>query len=159
VNTREKAEFVEHDQRSATAESLVRLLDDGLKIPGTRIRIGLDPVLGLLLPAVGDALAGFVALTLLHFALQRRVPKVVIARMVLNTAIDAVIGSIPILGDLFDVYFKANRRNLQLIQRFDKQESGKASAGDYLFVTVAALAILILISLPFVVAYSIYKLM
>lgn len=83
--------------------------------PGTRFRVGLDPILGLALPAVGDAVGGFVSLGMLFLAVQYRVPTPIIGRMVVNIAVDTVIGGIPIVGDVFDFGWKANERNFELI--------------------------------------------
>jgi len=96
---------------------LVRLMDDAITIPGTSIRIGWDAILGLVLPAAGDAATAVSQVALLVAAVRARAPGVVIARMVLNVGIDTLVGSIPLLGDLFDVGFKANRKNLQLLER------------------------------------------
>src|SRR6266849_7791911 len=101
----------------AWAETLVRVLDDALLIPGTRIGVGLDAILGFLFPTLGDAATGLASLSLLVLALQRRVPKVVLGRMVFNILLDTLLGSIPIAGDVFDLFWRSNRRNLELIQR------------------------------------------
>jgi hypothetical protein len=106
---------VHHFARSV--ERLVHVLDSAVTIPGTSLRIGLDPVLGFLLPGAGDALGGVVSLSVLFLALQYRVPAWVIARMVLNIAIDAAVGGIPFLGDAFDVVWKANEKNFLLVQK------------------------------------------
>jgi hypothetical protein len=102
---------------SRGVERLVRLLDAAVPIPGTRFRIGLDPVVGLLLPGTGDALGGVVSLTLLFLALQYRLPVWVLARMVMNIGVDAAIGGIPVAGDIFDIIWKANEKNLALLER------------------------------------------
>jgi hypothetical protein len=95
----------------------VHLLDSAIPIPGTRLRIGIDPVVGLLLPAAGDVLTGCVSLGMLFLALQYRVPAGVLRQMVLNIAVDAAVGSIPVLGDAFDFAWKANERNFELLMR------------------------------------------
>jgi hypothetical protein len=95
---------------------LAVLLDAAVEIPGIRVRVGLDALLGLL-PGVGDVLSALVpAYTIVHAA-RRRVPPGVLARMGLNWAIDALIGTIPLLGDLFDIGWKANLRNIDLLER------------------------------------------
>src|SRR4051812_12712003 len=108
------------------AERLVRLLDDGLTVPGTRIGVGLDAVLGLFFPTVGDAVTGLGSLTLLLLAFQMRVPKVVVLRIVFNIAIDVLIGCIPIAGDAFDLFWRSNRRNLALLRRYDHDSQRRA---------------------------------
>jgi hypothetical protein len=147
------------ERTPAWAEYWVRLLDDGFRIPGTQWRIGLDGIVGLLLPAAGDALSAASALSLFFLAYQRRVPRSVLLRMALNVAIDALIGALPVLGDMFDFGWKANRRNLQLIERAAQQRSlprQRASLGDRVFVVVMLLVLLGLLALPFLL--SIYLL-
>jgi hypothetical protein len=98
-------------------ERLVFLLDQAIGIPGTRWRIGLDGIAGLLFPGAGDAAGALVSAALVLLAARQGVPRVVVGRMVFNVALDAVIGAIPLLGDLFDFAWKANTRNLQLLER------------------------------------------
>lgn len=93
-----------------------RVLDDLVPIPGTNQRIGLDPVIGLV-PWVGDAISAGVGLWLIAEAARFRIPTVVLLRMVLNTLVDLAAGAIPVLGDLFDVVSRSNRRNLELFRR------------------------------------------
>jgi len=100
----------------AWAEHLVRLMDDGFRVPGTQLRFGLDALMGLVFPGVGDALGAASTLSLFVLALRRGLPRVVLLRMALNVGADALIGAVPVLGDLFDFGFKANRKNLRLIE-------------------------------------------
>ncbi len=111
--------------KGAGGDDLIRLLDrvsflmDRLvPIPGTRLRAGLNTLL-LLLPVAGDALAGVVSVAILAAGLgNRRVPRVVAARMVLNALLDAGLGWVPVLGDLFDLFFKADTRNVRLLMEY-----------------------------------------
>lgn len=89
------------------------LLDASIPLPGG-FRIGLDGLLGLI-PGVGDAIGGGLSGWLLYQGYKQNVPKMILARMVLNVVIDAVLGAIPVLGDIFDFFFKANLRNAQLL--------------------------------------------
>lgn len=98
-------------------ERMVHILDSALPIPGTRLRVGLDPLLGLVFPAVGDTIGGVVSLGVIFLAVQYRVPSKVIAIMVFNVAVDAAVGGIPIVGDAFDFGWKANDRNFALLMR------------------------------------------
>jgi hypothetical protein len=132
------------------SEQLVRFLDDGIVVPGTQYRIGFDGIIGLLVPGAGDAMTAAGALSLLWLAIQRGVPRVVLARMALNVALDALVGSIPIVGDLFDFVWKANRRNLRLIERATLAPAPRRkTAGDYLVVGLFALLIVSAVVLPF----------
>jgi hypothetical protein len=109
------------DRDQAVARNLERvawLMDRAVTIPGTRITVGLDALLGLL-PVGGDVLTGLVQTALVLVALrQYKVSKAVAAKMMTNVLIDVAVGSIPILGDLFDVGFKANTRNIKLLQPY-----------------------------------------
>jgi hypothetical protein len=98
-------------------EWLADLLDSRFRIPGTEIRIGLDPLIGLV-PAVGDGASLLVSAYLVLRARRLGLPRRVLARMVLNLAIDGLVGTVPVLGDIFDIGFKANRRNIALVRRF-----------------------------------------
>ena len=115
------------------------LLDDAIRVPILNRRIGLDPLIGLI-PGAGDTVAALMAATTLVSALQHGVPGVTIARMGVNIALDYLIGLVPLLGDLGDFAFKANRRNLELLRRHALAKR-KASAGDYLVVGGVALGL------------------
>ena len=97
-------------------ETLAHWSDSRFRIPGTGIRFGLDSLLGLL-PGIGDGAAMMPALYLILRARRLGVPKRVLARMALNVGVDAAVGTVPIVGDLFDLGFKANRRNIDLAKR------------------------------------------
>ncbi|HYC55540.1 MAG TPA: DUF4112 domain-containing protein [Candidatus Binatia bacterium] len=134
----------------AWAERLVRFLDDGFVVPGTTFRVGFDAILGLI-PGVGDLLTTSTGLSLVYLAHQRGVSKAVLGRMLLNLGLDSMIGAIPVLGDLFDIVFKANRRNLTLLQRYDRAPRA-AAAGDTIFLVLALLAAFAIMMVPFVLA-------
>src|SRR6187402_3039989 len=134
----------------AWAEQLVRLLDDGLTIPGTRIGIGMDALLGFLFPTLGDALTGLGSLSLLVLAFQMRLPKVVVLRVVFNIAIDVLIGCVPFVGDAFDVFWRSNRRNLELLQRYSRDPLRQPDAVDYAIVGLGFVLVALAIVLPLV---------
>lgn len=105
-------------ERERVLEELDRLaswLDARWRVPGTQIRFGLDAVLGLL-PVVGDLAATGPALYIVWRAHQLGAPKRLIARMLANVGLDTVAGSVPLLGNIFDVFFKASRRNHALLR-------------------------------------------
>lgn len=104
-----------------------------------------DPVLGLLLPGAGDLIGSLLGLYLVGIAVRRRTSPVVIARMLLNLALDAGLGFVPIVGDLADFAFKANEKNLALLSA--RPAGGKASARDWLVVAGAALVFVGVIAL------------
>lgn len=96
---------------------LARFLDTAVRIPGTNIRFGLDPLLGLI-PGVGDVTSGLASVFVILTAARMGIPPAVLARMVLNVAIDTGLGTIPLLGDLFDVGWKSNTRNVALVEQY-----------------------------------------
>jgi hypothetical protein len=130
----------------AWAETLTRWLDD--VIPGTKVGIGLDAIVGFLLPGAGDAITAVGSVSLLFLALRSGVPTVVIARMLLNIGIDALVGTVPIVGDLFDVAWKANRKNLELIQHYRGNTDARPATGDYVLVGLGLLLVLLSVALP-----------
>ncbi len=93
---------------------LAKLLDNAFVIPGLNRRVGLDSVIGLV-PGVGDAISAAIASYIIWEARQLGLPRWKIARMIGNVAVDTTIGAIPLAGDLFDVFFKSNERNLRII--------------------------------------------
>lgn len=139
------------------ARRLAVLLDSAITIPGTDLKIGLDPILGLLLPELGDALTGTLSVTLLIVALRERVPKIVIVRMLANIAIDAIFGAIPVLGDLFDFAYRANQKNLELLERHRGDPTRAVTWGDRLFVLGLGTVALALVALPIVVSFLIVR--
>jgi hypothetical protein len=129
-------------------ERAVHLLDSAIPIPGTRFRVGLDPILGLALPAFGDAVGGFVSLGMLFLAVQYRVPVPIIGRMVVNIAVDAAIGSIPLVGDVFDFGWKANERNFELMAMHRGDLPRRSSPRYWLSVIGLVLVGLICVAAP-----------
>ncbi len=93
--------------------AVAQLLDDGIRLPVVGVRIGLDPILGVL-PVAGDTAMAVVGLYIVAESARQGVSYWTIARMLLNVLVDAAIGSVPVVGDLFDVAFRAHRRNLNL---------------------------------------------
>src|SRR5690606_704754 len=111
-------------KRQPWLERLVTLTDDQFKVPGTDIRFGLDPVIGLLFPVVGDNVTGVLAGVVLFVAWKEGAPALLLARMAGNMAVDMLAGSVPIIGDLLDVTYRANRRNLVLLRSFQRERYG-----------------------------------
>ena len=99
----------------ARLEALSRLLDTAFQIPGTNQRVGIDALLGLI-PGIGDLVSTALASYIIWEAKQLGLPRWKIARMIGNVAVDTTVGAIPLVGDLFDVAFKANRRNLKILR-------------------------------------------
>jgi hypothetical protein len=123
---------------------LARVLDDLIRIPGTNIRVGLDPLLGLL-PGGGDVAGGLIAAYTLMVAARMGAPPAVILRMAGNIAVDALFGIVPVLGDLFDVGWKANRRNVELLERYvDAPQPVRARSRMLVVVVLVVLALLLI---------------
>jgi len=116
----------------ATAEFLAKVLDTTVRIPGTQIYLGLDPLLGLI-PGIGDMLANLIGTVILILAARLQVPQIVIARMSLNLLINGTIGTIPILGDLFSVWFRSHARNAVLLREATTKPQ-RSNQGDWLYV-------------------------
>ena len=114
------------------AELLAKILDTTVRIPGTRIYLGLDPLLGLI-PGLGDMLANLIGTIILILAARLHVPQIVIARMSLNLLINGTIGTIPILGDLFSVWFRSHARNAVLLREAATKPQ-RSNQGDWLYV-------------------------
>ena len=113
------AAAVDREAVEATLRRLDRfahLLDEAFAIPGTRWRVGLDGLVGFV-PAIGDGVTALCALYPILEAYRLGAPAGVIGRMLANLGIDTTVGAVPILGDLFDLRFKANRRNVELLRR------------------------------------------
>lgn len=101
-------------QRIARLDALATLMDTAFVVPGTNIRFGIDALLGLV-PGIGDVLTTAMSLYIVKEARALGTPRWLVARMLANVALDGVVGAVPLVGDLFDVAFRANRKNLALL--------------------------------------------
>jgi Domain of unknown function (DUF4112) len=132
------------DRNLDTLRRWAALLDHAFRVPGTSIRFGLDPILGLF-PGIGDLATPILSVLILVHGARARVPKVVLGRMVLNALIDFGVGAIPVLGDLFDFAWKSNDWNLALLERHARP-GVRATRGDWIFV-IGCIAVLLLAAL------------
>ena len=133
-------------QRLEALRGLARLLDSAFEIPGLGVRIGLDPIIGLV-PGIGDLVSPLFAIGILWQSRELNLPRVVQFRMLMNVAIDSVLGVVPVAGDLFDVAWKANDRNYALLERYALEER-PPSTGDWLFVVGMIGLLLLLAAVP-----------
>jgi hypothetical protein len=124
------------------------LLDSYFRIPGTQIRFGLDALVGLI-PGLGDISTPMFAVMILLQAVRMRLPAVVQIRMVLNAALDMILGLVPVLGDVADVAWKANLRNLALLERHARPGVPPTSS-DYIFVWVCVGLLVMIAVVPIV---------
>ena len=132
----------ERDLRSL--RTLARLLDEAVRIPGIGTRIGLDAVLGLL-PGAGDAVGALLSGWVIVVAARLGAPPALLARMAGNAALDALAGTVPLLGDLFDIGWRANSRNVALLERWLERprETRAASIGIVVLLLVLLAALVV----------------
>jgi hypothetical protein len=143
-------EFHTDANRLLFVRFLADLLDQRFTIPGTSIRVGLDPILGLI-PGIGDALANIAGSAILVIAVQLNVPKIVLIRMGLNLAANALIGAIPVFGDIFSIWFRSNAKNADLLERYAGSETRRAGLEDWFFVA-GIISAVVLIGFGIIVA-------
>jgi hypothetical protein len=124
-------------------ESLAKLMDSQFKVPGTNMRFGLDGIIGLI-PGAGDMSTFAVSSYMLWIMANNGASGYVMARMVLNVLIDAIVGMIPLLGDLFDFAFKANMRNMRLMQQHYKEGRHRGSAWKVILPVILVLFAIII---------------
>jgi hypothetical protein len=143
--------------RDENLDLLSRLLDTWFRVPGTNIRFGLDGIIGFI-PGVGDFLAGAASCIIVVAAFFRGVPLITIARMVVNLAIEVVVGMVPVLGNLFDIGWRANRRNYHLLES-SLYGPTRDTWRDWVFMGLLALGLITLAMLPFLLLLWISRLM
>ena len=135
-------------QRLEALRHTARLLDSAFQVPGTTYRIGLDPLLGLV-PGIGDLVSPIFTIGILWQGHDLGISRVVLVRMLGNVLVDAAVGAIPVVGDFFDFTWKANERNLALLE-LHVEEERTASRSDWVFVSVLTALVLLVAAIPFV---------
>ncbi len=133
--------------RDENLDLLSRILDTWFRVPGTKIRFGLDGIVGFV-PGIGDVLGGIASCIIVLAAYIRGVPLITIARMVANLTIEIGAGLVPILGDLFDIGWRANRRNYHLLER-SLAAPRRDTWRDWLFMGLLGIGLLTMAMLPF----------
>lgn len=109
-------ETLSRRQRIDRLEWLARLLDTAIVVPGTNIRFGADAIIGLV-PGIGDTITTALSAWIVYEAHKLGVPRRLLARMIANVALDGVVGAVPLAGDVFDVMWRANQRNIRLLRQ------------------------------------------
>ena len=137
-------ERVVETDRLWLARFLADLLDQRFTIPGTSIRIGFDPIVSLI-PGVGDLLANLTGSLIVIIAAQLGVPKIVLARMGINVAINTLLGAVPIFGDVISIWYRSNVKNVELLERYVGRPSKRANSKDWLFVIALIVGLLVLL--------------
>ena len=134
-----------------------KVLDTTIKIPGTSWYIGLDPLLGLI-PGIGDVIANLIGTVILGLATRLQLPRIVLARMSLNLLINGTVGAVPIVGDLFSVWFRSHTRNAALL-REAAMRPDRETAVDWLYVSgiIGGTVATLLLAIAFVV-WLVFKL-
>jgi Domain of unknown function (DUF4112) len=122
------------------------LLDDIFRIPGTKIRFGLDALIGWV-PGVGDAMTGIASFLIVFASWRRGAKAVTLVRMIANVLLETAVGAIPVAGDIFHVVWKANRRNYRLLIR-EREEPGANTRRDWMFLAVLLFAVIAAAGIP-----------
>lgn len=123
-------------------DALAKLMDAQFRIPGTNIRFGMDALIGLI-PGVGDFSSFLISAYMVSLAINKGASGFVLARMILNISVDALVGAVPILGDIFDVAFKANQRNIKLLQQHYTEGRHQGGARKVIIPVVIVLLVLL----------------
>ncbi|WP_413171526.1 DUF4112 domain-containing protein [Anabaena azotica] len=154
--------YIESDGYAPTLKRLrqiSKVLDNAITIPGTQVGIGLDPLLGLI-PVGGDVLGLIFSLYIIIESARLGISRATLGRMVVNIIIDALVGAVPMLGDLFDFAWKANNYNLTLLEDYVKSPGEKKKADQgfiILFIGGLFLLSIVLIALPVIIIGMLWK--
>jgi len=139
-------------------ELLATWMDSAFQIPGTKIRFGLDALLGLV-PGLGDVLTSLISLHIVRSAQRAGVSRATLARMTANIGIDLATGMVPVAGDAFDIYWKANQKNLQILRRHvsDPSSRRKAAASDAVFFAILVVIVAAILIACAAVAFAMFS--
>jgi hypothetical protein len=125
---------------------IASLLDDMFQIPGTKIRFGLDALIGWI-PGIGDAMAGTASFLIVFASWQRGARTVTLMRMLANVLLETVVGAIPVAGDIFHVAWKANRRNYRLLM-LEREQPGHHTGRDWMFLVIMLVMVIAAVAIP-----------
>jgi hypothetical protein len=128
-------------------QSLAKLLDSKFVIPGTNIRFGLDPIMSLF-PVIGDLFTYLISGAMIYTMYERGASRSVVIKMVMNSTLDAIIGAIPVLGTVFDVFYRSNNRNVKLLQEH-YYEGKHQGSGKGVLVIIVLFALIVIASISF----------
>ena len=140
------------DTNEINEETLLRLqllsqrLDESITLPGTKYKIGIDPIIGLI-PGGGDVIGGILSMYIMHTGIKMGVQKTVIIKMFRNIALDFLIGWIPIIGDIFDVIWKSNQKNVKLIEKSLNLENDNTLLGYMMILLLILILVIVIASL------------
>jgi hypothetical protein len=139
-------------------ERIGMIMDRAIRIPGTQIRIGLDPIIGFLFPVLGDWIGGGVGAYIILASMRHGLPKRTIARMVFNLGVDFALGSIPLIGDAFDFAWKSNDMNLRLLNKYASGHRGSLWSDWALVFGLLGLLLLLMLGALWLVVIAIRSL-
>jgi hypothetical protein len=125
---------------------IAALLDDIFRVPGTQIRFGLDAVIGWV-PGIGDAMASIASFLIVFAAWRRGVKVITLVRMIANVLLESTVGAIPLAGDVFHIFWKANRRNYLLLIRA-KEQPGSNTRRDWVFLAIMLFTVIAAAGIP-----------
>jgi hypothetical protein len=147
----QQAPLPDHARRLDALRKLMRFLDEAFRVPGTNLRFGWDPIIGLV-PWAGDLLTAILGCAIVVQGHKMRIPGVVQLRMLLNIGIDLLIGVVPVVGDAADVFWKSNAKNFALLERHAPRVQ-PPTRGDWLFVVGIIGAVAAMALVPLIVLY------
>lgn len=145
------------DSSTSNAQKLAEWLDNRFRIPGTNIRFGLDPILGLL-PGLGDWVAGLASLYFLFEGAKQEARVSILLRMLINILLDLIIGAVPVLGDFFDVGYKANIKNAELLDELERDPKKTKKQSKVIVWTFCIGSVLLVFGLIYFISWLIVKL-
>jgi hypothetical protein len=135
-------------------ERITKVMDRAIRVPGTDIRIGLDPILGFFFPVAGDTIATLISSYIVLISIRHGLPKSAITRMVFNVGVDFVIGAIPFIGDIFDFTWKSNEKNMRLLRKYATGKRGSIWT-DWAWVIVLLIGLFALVFA--LIAFAFYQ--
>lgn len=141
----------------AIADILAKALDTTVKIPGTSWYIGLDPLLGLI-PGIGDVIANLIGTVILGIATRLQLPRIVLIRMSLNLLINGTIGAIPLVGDLFSIWFRSHARNAVLLREAAMKPERETHTDWFYVGGIIGGTVVVLLLLIAVIVWLVFKL-
>jgi Domain of unknown function (DUF4112) len=141
----------------AIADILAKVLDTSIRIPGTSWSIGLDPLLGLI-PGIGDVIANLIGTVILGIATRLQVPRIVLTRMSLNLLINGTVGAVPIIGDLFSVWFRSHARNAALLREAALKPDRETHADWFYVAGIIGGTVALLFLMIAVIVWVVFKL-
>jgi len=156
IPTSEPAPAAAPNESLRRTRAVATLLDEALRIPGTNVRFGVDPLVGLV-PGLGDLLGGVASVYIILEAARAGAPSSVLLRMAINVGIDTLVGSLPVVGDLFDFAWKSNTRNVGLLARHLEAPAQTRRASRALVILLVAAIIAVIVGVSALTIYLLKK--